>query len=237
MSCYRTFIFLYISLNLASSNFNFPGIRFENHQRQNPLPCKCEDTSLCQPIPPTKGNVRLAYSTDPSNWKYYNFSEITEIAVFFDISKLTPEMLCTAHKNNVQLHLEGSFGNQTFIDPSLRELWFQDTLKMITDNYLDGINLDYEQQRNPETDPYLESFVMELSQRLKKMSPHYRITFCEPYAPLPYYDVSTIPKIVDYLMIMSYDEIFQNYPDYLYPAANQQVWRTVYGKYRFNALN
>ena len=232
---YYPLVLLLVVLSRASGNLNFPGIRFENHQRQNPLPCKCEDTSLCQPIPPTKGNVRLAYSTDPSNWKYYNFSEITEIAVFFDISKLTPEMLCTAHKNNVQLHLAGFFGNQTFIDPSLRERWLQDTLKMITDNYLDGINLDYEQQRHPETEPYLESFVMELSQRLKKMSPHYRITFCEHYAPLPFYDVTTIPKIVDYLMIMSYGEISLHDPGYLYPSADQQAWRTVYGKFHLSS--
>ena len=217
-------------MNLVSGNLNFPGLRFENHHRQNPLPCKCEDTSLCQPIPPTQGNVRLAYSTNPSNWKFYNFSELTEIALFFDISKLTSEMVCMAHKNKVQLHLQGSFGKSTFINPSLREQWFQNTLKTIADNYLDGINLDYEQQRDPETEPYLESFVTELSQRLRKMSPHYRITFCEPSSPLPHYDLSTIPKDVDYLMIMSYDEEIHHQPNYSYPGPNQPAWRTVYGK-------
>ena len=232
MLCYSILIFVCISLNLASGNLNFPGLRFENHHRQNPLPCKCEDTSLCQPIPPTQGNVRLAYSTNPSNWKFYNFSEITEIALFFDISKLTSEMVCMAHKHKVQLHLAGFFGMLTFLDPFLREQWLQNTLKTITDNYLDGINLDYEDRRDPFTEPFLVSFVKEFSQRLRKISSNYRITFCEPYSPLPHYDMTTIPKIVDYLMIMSYDEIGRHNPGYPFPSANQQVWRTVHGEFK-----
>ena len=188
------------------------------------MPCECEDPFLCQSIPHTSGSVRLAYSKDPPKWKYYNFSEITEIALYFSISELTPEMLCMAHKNNVQLYLAGRFGPQTFINHIRREEWIEKHLRMIRDNYLDGITIDYEKGRNHKTEPLLISFVAELARRLRRMGPNYIITFTEPFTPFHNYDLRTIPKIVDYLMIMSYDEV------HLYPAANQQAWRTVRGE-------
>ena len=228
---YRAFILLLIQFNLASGIFNRRSMSFVNHHRQLPMgcPCQCEDTSLCGPIPHTKGNVRLAYSRDPSNWKYYNLSKLTEIVVFFDVSELDPEMVCMAHKNNVQLHLAGFFGNETFLNQSLQEKWIDDHLKMIVDNNLDGINVDYEENRKAEWEQRLVRFMLELAVRLKSMNSNYQLTFCEPGEPRPYYDFSAIPKIADYLMIMSYDEVWDRDSDYMYPTPNQNPGNTIEG--------
>ena len=108
------YILLLIQISVTS---NLNGrTKFVNNHRTIPFSCPCEDVSLCKPIPPADGKTRLAYSINPSNWKYYDFTKITEIAIYFDISKLDPQLICTAHKNNVQLHLKGLFTNETFLN-------------------------------------------------------------------------------------------------------------------------
>lgn len=226
---YCAFILLLIPFNLASGIFNRRSMNFVNHHRHSPMGCLCEDASLCGPIPHTKGNVRLAYSTDPSNWKYYNLSKLTEIAVWFDVSRLEPEMVCMAHKNNIQLHLAGFFGNETFLNQSLQEIWIEDHLKMIVDNNLDGINVDYEENRRADWEIFISRFMVELAARLKNMNSNYQMTFCEPWEPRLYYELSTIPKIADYLMIMSYDEVWDRDSSYMYPTANQKPGKTIEG--------
>ena len=223
------FLVLVISLYLASDNLDFSWLGFGSYQTVNQS-CVCEDVSLCQSIPPRKGFVRLAYAKEANNWKYYNFSEITVLGVWFDTSELDPEMVCTAHRNNVQLHLAGKFGSDTLLNSSQQAQWTDDTLKIIKDNHLDGLSMDYEEIRSPDTEPYLIAFMVDVARKVRSMGPNYQFTTTQPYSPLPYYDLTTIPTVVDYLMIMSYDEENQHDPDNLYPAANQQAWRTVYGK-------
>ena len=231
---YCAFILLLIQFNLASGIFNGRSSSFVNRHREPAMGCPCEDTSLCGPIPPTKGNVRLAYSRVPFNWKYYDLSKLTEIVLFFDISMLDPEMVCAAHKNNVQLHLAVFFRSETFLNQFLQEKWISDHLKMVVDNNLDGINVDYEQNRNAEWEPLIVRFMIELAVRLKSMNSNYTLTFCEPEEPRQYYDFATIPKIVDYLMLMSYDEVWDRYSGYRYPTANQNPGNTIEGKFFFS---
>ena len=219
-------------LFLSSVDCNLNGItdyNFVNTRRLTPLSCPCEDTSLCQPIPRAKSEVKLAYSTTASNWKYYDYSKLTEIAIFFDVAELEPQMICTAHKNNVQLHLKGFFKHETFLNSTQRAMWIKDTLDLVKENFLDGINIDYEEGRSSAWEPHLVKFVEELASTLKNMNPNYQLTYCLPTWPLDNYDFDTIPKIVDYLMLMDYDQNWNN-PTHCYASANQQAQVTLNGK-------
>ena len=113
---------LLIVLNAPIGN-GFKNFHFVNNHRISPLKCPCQDASLCQPIPRAKGHTKLAYSTNPSNWKYYELSKITELALTYDISKMDPQLICAAHKINVQLHLMISFTNETFMNATKTEEW------------------------------------------------------------------------------------------------------------------
>ena len=226
MLCYF-YIFILIPMSLA---FNLNGItNFVNKHRLVTLSCPCEDPSLCQPIPPARGKTRLAYSTEPLNWKYYDYTRITEIALFFDISEIDPQMICTAHKKNVQLHLAVFFTNQTFLNTTKKDIWIENSLKLLKDNFLDGINIDYEEERTSEWEPYLVAFFEELSYKMRKISPNYQLTYCLPLRPEINHDLVSIPKVVDYFMLMDYGEALVIDPDHCYATANQQPVKVLEG--------
>ncbi|KAI6659292.1 Di-N-acetylchitobiase precursor [Oopsacas minuta] len=226
MFCY-VYIILLFSINLASSTPKC--VDFVDHNRQYPLVCTCEDPSLCQPIPRAKGKTRLAYSKVPENWKYYDFTKITELILSFATADIDPELVCMAHKNNVQLHLKGCFTNETYLNPVKQDEWIDDNLKKLTDNYLDGINIDFEQPRNAEHEPLLVSFMVKLSKKLRSMNSNYQLTYCLETFPKPNNDYTTIPEVMDYLMIMDYDQANINEQEHCYASANEHPLTTITG--------
>ena len=228
MRGYYLYVLLLIPISIASNLNGIRNYNFVNNRRLVPLSCPCKDTSLCQPIPPSKGSTRLAYSRVAANWKYYDFSKITELIIFFDVSQMDPQMICTAHQNNVQLHLAGFFNHETFLNSTKKEAWITESLNLIKDNFLDGINIDYEEGRDSQSEPYLVIFVEEVSSRLKSMNKNYQLTYCLPTSPLANYDFKTIPYVVDYLMLMDYDQNWNN-PQHCYASGNEQPQETING--------
>ncbi|KAI6659291.1 Di-N-acetylchitobiase-like [Oopsacas minuta] len=229
MVCYIC-IFCLILINLASST------DIADHNRRSTSTCPCEDASLCEPIPPAKGKTRLAYSKEPGNWKYYDFTKITEMVLFFDITEIDPEIVCVAHKYNVQLHLRGCFGNETFRNSTKQEKWIQENLKLLTDYHLDGINVDYERPRIAQWEPQLVDFMVELSIRVRSMNSNYQLTYCLPTDPLLHYEMVTIPTVMDYLMIMDYDHVWDIHPNHCFATANQQPMKTIFGLTKYMSL-
>ena len=223
-------ILLLIPISIASNLNGITNSNFVNNHRLVPLSCPCEDKSLCDPIPRAKGKTRLAYSRVAANWKYFDLTKITELIIFFDVSEMDPQVICAAHKNKVQLHLMGIFNHETFINSTQKEMWMSESLKLVKENFLDGINIDYEEGRSSEWEPYLVKFVEEISSTLKSMNPNYQLTYCLPVSPLANYDLATIPKVVDYLMLMDYDQSWNN-PQHCYPSANQQPHVSIDGKF------
>ena len=46
--------------------------------------CPCSDPSLCKPLNVPDRPELLGFITNGTNWKYYNYTYITTIAVFVD---------------------------------------------------------------------------------------------------------------------------------------------------------
>ena len=200
---------LLIVLNAPIGN-GFKNFHFVNNHRISPLKCPCQDDSLCQPIPRAKGYTKMAYTEEPSNWKYFELSKITELALTYDVSKMDPQLICAAHKNNVQLHLMVTFTNETFMNETKTGEWIDDQLDLLKENYLDGINIDYESGRPTAWIPNISYLVGNLSEKMKLSSPNYQLTYCifgNPLGNPELFHSSTIQTSVDYLMIMAYDNM------------------------------
>lgn len=70
--------------------------------------CICADKSLCRPLTtPLPTKEVFVFQTNALNWKHYDWSLVTTIALFDQDHKLLPELLCYAHARNVRL----VFGN------------------------------------------------------------------------------------------------------------------------------
>ena len=222
---------LLIVLNASIGN-GFKNFHFVNNHRISPLKCPCQDASLCQPIPRAKGHTKLAYSTNPSNWKYYELSKITELALTYDVSKMDPQLICAAHKNNVQLHLMITLSNETFMDGIKTGEWIEDQIDLLKENYLDGIDIDYEVPRQVKWIPHIVNLVGNLSERMKLSSPNYQLTYCifgDPSNNPEVFNSIIIPTVVDYFMLMAYDDGFSIEKDECYATANQSPELTIIG--------
>lgn len=57
--------------------------------------CPCEDTALCEPIARPQGKEFLMFSTKPNDWKKYDWTKVTTIALF---RPWDDELMCEAHK-------------------------------------------------------------------------------------------------------------------------------------------
>ena len=83
-----------------------------------------------------------------------------------------------------------------------------DLLDLLKENYLDGINIDYESGRQAAWIPNISYLVGNLSDKMKLTSPNYQLTYCTSENPLANPELfysSTIRTSVDYFMIMAYD--------------------------------
>ena len=57
--------------------------------------CPCEDKALCEPIARPQGKEFLMFSTKPNDWKMYDWTKVTTIALF---RPWDDELMCEAHK-------------------------------------------------------------------------------------------------------------------------------------------
>lgn len=57
--------------------------------------CPCEDKALCEPIARPQGKEFLMFSTKPNDWKKYDWTKVTTIALF---RPWDDELMCEAHK-------------------------------------------------------------------------------------------------------------------------------------------
>lgn len=57
--------------------------------------CPCEDKALCETIARPQGKEFLMFSTKPNDWKKYDWTKVTTIALF---RPWDDELMCEAHK-------------------------------------------------------------------------------------------------------------------------------------------
>ena len=147
--------------------------------------------------------------TRETNWMYYNWSEITTLAMFTDFNS---SLLCYAHSKGVRVVPYGSYPVSELIDIEKRRAWTQNQLKLVQELHADGLNIDIEDPtRNNTNDTYLLTvFVEEIYTAFKNANENYQVTFDLAWSPDCIdgrcYQAKEIADITDFVVIMAYSE-------------------------------
>ncbi|KAK3088315.1 hypothetical protein FSP39_017396 [Pinctada imbricata] len=139
----------------------------------------------------------------------YDWSKITTVVAV----KFVPEMLCIGHKYGAKVVIMNTFPVKQLENATARTIWVKQNLQRVQDNFLDGLNIDFEE---PIRKRYIfekwayTALVEEAYKTFKAVNPNYQVTIDVPYSPNCIYDrcydYRSLSSVTDFLVLMAYDE-------------------------------
>ncbi|KAG8519463.1 Di-N-acetylchitobiase [Galemys pyrenaicus] len=205
--------------------------------------CPCQEPELCRPISHYPDFEVFVFDVGQKTWKSYDWSQITTVAVF---GKYDSELMCHAHSKGARVVLKGelvliryvqSIGDvslKDIVDPSFRASWIAEKLKLAKKQYMDGINIDIEQEVNCSSPEYdaLTALVKETTDAFHREIEGSQVTFDVAWSPKCIdrrcYNYTGIADACDFLFVMSYDEQSQIWSECI-AAANAPYNQTLTG--------
>ncbi|XP_060629822.2 di-N-acetylchitobiase-like [Anolis sagrei] len=178
--------------------------------------CPCREPELCKPISGSRDFEVLVFDIGGSNWKYYNWTHITTVAIF---GKYDPELMCYAHSRGARVVLKGDVAVTKIVDPAFRAAWINEQVELAKRQYMDGINIDIEQEVAKSSPEYyaLTALVKETTDAFHKEIPGSQVTFdiawCPDCVDKRCYNYTGIAESCDFVFVMSYDEQSQVWSD------------------------
>ncbi|KAM6217078.1 di-N-acetylchitobiase [Rhynchocyon petersi] len=195
------------------------------------LDCPCQDPALCRPIRHHPDYEVFVFDTGHKTWKSYDWSQITTLAAF---GKYDSELMCYAHSKGARVVLKGDVSVKDIIDPTFRASWITEKLNLVKSQYMDGINIDIEQEvtcSSPEYDA-LTALVQETTDAFHHEIEGSQVTFDVAWSPKDIdrrcYNYTGIADACDFVFVMSYDEQSQIWSDCT-AAANAPYNQTLTG--------
>ncbi|KFW78925.1 Di-N-acetylchitobiase, partial [Manacus vitellinus] len=164
-------------------------------------------------------------------WKFYDWSKITTVAAF---GKYDPELVCYAHSKGSRIVLKGDVPLKEIVDPAKRAAWISHQVDLAKNQYMDGINIDIEQEVNETSPEYyaLTELVKETTDAFHREIPGSQVTFDVAWSPACIdrrcYNYTGIADACDFLFVMSYDEQSQIWTDCI-AKANAPYLQTLLG--------
>uniref|UniRef100_A0A8D2ACQ6 Di-N-acetylchitobiase n=1 Tax=Sciurus vulgaris TaxID=55149 RepID=A0A8D2ACQ6_SCIVU len=193
--------------------------------------CPCQEPALCRPIRHRPDFEVFVFDVGKKTWKSYDWSQITTVAVF---GKYDSELMCYAHSKGARVVLKGDVSLKDIIDPTFRTSWIAQKLDLAKSQYMDGINIDIEQEVtcfSPEYDA-LTALVKETTDSFHREIEGSQVTFDVAWSPKNIdrrcYNYTGIADACDFLFVMSYDEQSQIWSECI-AAANAPYNQTVTG--------
>ncbi|XP_045691538.1 di-N-acetylchitobiase [Phyllostomus hastatus] len=171
--------------------------------------CPCQDPALCQPIRNHPNFEVFVFDVGGKTWKSYDWSQITTVALF---GKYDSELMCYAHAKGARVVLKGDVSLKDIIDPNFRTSWIAQQVNLAKTQYMDGINIDIEQEVNYSTPEYdaLTALVQETADAFHHEIEGSQVTFDVAWSPKCIdrrcYNYTGIADACDFLFVMSYDE-------------------------------
>uniref|UniRef100_G3T830 Di-N-acetylchitobiase n=1 Tax=Loxodonta africana TaxID=9785 RepID=G3T830_LOXAF len=193
--------------------------------------CPCEEPTLCRPIRHHPDHEVFVFDVGYKTWKYYDWSQITTLAAF---GKYDSELMCYAHSKGARVVLKGDVSVKDIIDPSFRASWIAQKLILAKKQYMDGINIDIEQEVNCSSPEYdaLTALVKETTDAFHREIEGSQVTFDVAWSPKNIdkrcYNYTGIADACDFVFVMSYDEQSQVWSDCI-AAANAPYNQTLTG--------
>ncbi|XP_038601667.1 di-N-acetylchitobiase isoform X2 [Tachyglossus aculeatus] len=173
----------------------------------------------------------FVFDVGKKTWKFYDWSQITTVAAF---GKYDPELMCHAHSQGSRIVLKGDVPLKDIVDPAFRASWVAEQLDLAKKQYMDGINIDIEQEVNDSSPEYdaLTALVRETTEAFHSEIPGSQVTFDVAWSPKCVdrrcYNYSGIAEACDFLFVMSYDEQSQIWTQCV-AAANAPYNQTLLG--------
>ncbi|XP_066481208.1 di-N-acetylchitobiase-like [Tiliqua scincoides] len=178
--------------------------------------CPCQDPSLCNPISGSRDFEVFVFDVGGKTWKFYDWSQITTVATF---GKYDPELMCYAHSKGSRVVLKGYVSVKEIVKPTVRAAWISQQVDLAKKQYMDGINIDIEQEVNMSSPEYfaLTALVKETTDAFHKEIPGSQVTFDVAWSPgcidKRCYNYTGIAESCDFVFVMSYDEQSQVWTD------------------------
>ncbi|KAF6108121.1 chitobiase [Phyllostomus discolor] len=191
--------------------------------------CPCQDPALCQPIRKHPNFEVFVFDVGGKTWKSYDWSQITTVALF---GKYDSELMCYAHAKGARVVLKGDVSLKDIIDPNFRASWIAQQVNLAKTQYMDGINIDIEQEVNYSTPEYdaLTALVQETADAFHHEIEGSQVTFDVAWSPKCIdrrcYNYTGIADACDFLFVMSYDEQSQVWSECM-AAANAPCNQTL----------
>nr|XP_048309606.1 di-N-acetylchitobiase [Myodes glareolus] len=193
--------------------------------------CPCSDAALCRPIRHRPDFEVFVFDVGQKTWKSYDWSQITTVAVF---GKYDPELMCYAHSKGARVVLKGDVSLKNIIDPTFRASWIAQKVNLAKIQFMDGINIDIEQEVNCLSPEYeaLTALVQETTECFHREIEGSQVTFDVAWSPKNIdkrcYNYTGIAGACDFLFVMSYDEQSQIWSECI-AAANAPYNQTLTG--------
>lgn len=133
--------------------------------------CPCPDVSLCQALQVGSRHEKLAFMTSNSNWRSYDYSQLTTIVIC--TSDFDPQLLCLAHSRKVRLVWIANYDVKQLGNGTARTEWVNAQIEKVKTTYTDGVNLDMEDEIADGSDAARQytQLVQELSDKIHVQIP------------------------------------------------------------------
>lgn len=171
--------------------------------------CPCEDPSLCDTISRPPGKEFLMFSTKSNDWRKYDWGKVTTIALF---RPWDDELMCEAHKRGVRVVLAANFPTEKLSSKETRTKWVKNLTSEALARHADGVNIDIESpilKRSREV-TLLTKLVNETATAFRASFKNAQISFDVAWSPNCVdgrcYDAEALSQVVDFLVVMAYDE-------------------------------
>ncbi|GFO06697.1 Di-n-acetylchitobiase [Plakobranchus ocellatus] len=182
--------------------------------------CSCSNPKWCEPITGKDRKEQYAFSVknDEKYWNLYDWSKLTTVvtAGYFNMS-----LVCLAHSHSARVIYMAQVDKKTFMDADLRKQWIEEQLSTVKENFLDGLNFDYEDaisKDDASTRDAYSALVRETRERFLQEFPDSLIAVdvgWRPNVDERYYDYAALAQNSDFLVVMAYDEQSQIYGECL----------------------
>ncbi|XP_061489490.1 di-N-acetylchitobiase-like isoform X3 [Rhineura floridana] len=126
--------------------------------------------------------------------------------------------MCYAHSKGSRIVLKGDVSVKKMVDSAARADWIKEKVDLAKMQYMDGINIDIEQQVKKSSAEYyaLTDLVKEMTEAFHKEIPGSQVTFdlawCPDCIDKRIYDYTGIVDSCDFVFVMSYDEQSRMWP-------------------------
>ncbi|EDV24738.1 expressed hypothetical protein [Trichoplax adhaerens] len=198
---------------------------------QSTKACPCQPESLCRPVNVGNRPEVIGFTVYQNAWLHYNWTYLTTLVLDeVQLKNVDPHLLCYAHARNVRLLALVQFPEAAIENETLQQSWTVETIQMVADKHLDGINIDTEKYypiNSLKAKKHVD-FINRTTIAFHAIFPGSLVTYdagyidnCEQNSCS---DSITIASVVDFIMTMNYDE---NGRKYAY--SNSPYYNTVKG--------